>query len=83
MLRVCTYSCAVIDCVTWDFVFKFILLAEVKWDMLGHAEGCRSSHAQTSVTDMTCHSFHMSAGGVLQFPKGKQPRFGVRRCTLA
>jgi len=23
MLRVCTYSCAVIDCVVWDFVFKF------------------------------------------------------------
>ena len=23
MLRVCTYSCAVIDCVIWDFVFKF------------------------------------------------------------
>ena len=24
MLRVCTYSCAVIDCVVWDFVFKFL-----------------------------------------------------------
>ena len=25
MLRVCTYSCAVIDYVVWDFVFKFSL----------------------------------------------------------